>query len=214
MRLIKMLGLAAVAALASMAFIGASSASATSTALCTVDTSLVCAAGSLISGHVEGIATKPLLKSSLGNVECATSTILGNIAIPLANPLKGANELVDFTTCKELTFGTSCTVTTESNGELLLLKTAPNLGEVKVDNVKVRLNCASLGLNCAYTKPATALHAVGATLPLVNGGTTSLGKVTATEVSLENTGGGFCPATSKWTATYFIQLPHEFFITE
>jgi len=210
MRLIKMLGIAAIAALASMAFLGASSASATSTVLCKVDTDLVCAGGNIYTGHVEGKATNPQLTSSFGNVHCESSTILGNV-LGLGNPLVGHNELISFTNCLELTFNTKCTVTTEELGLQLLLKTADNLGTLNVDNIKVRLNCASLGLNCVYTKPATALHAVGSTLPL---GASSLGKITATAVTLENTGGGFCPASSKWTATYTISLPHEIFIKQ
>jgi hypothetical protein len=213
MRPFKIVGPMVVAALASMTLLGVSSASATSTALCSIDATLVCAAGNIYTGHIEAVATNLQIKSSVGNVHCEHATFLGN-ALGLANPLLLHIELSSFINCLDLTFGTGCTITAEELGLWVVLKTAPNLAEAKLNSIKVRLNCPSLGLNCVYTKPATALHIVGSTLPLVSGGTTSLAKITATEVSLENTGGGFCPATSKWTATYFIQLPHEIFIAE
>jgi hypothetical protein len=210
MRLIKLFGLAAIAAVAAMALMGASSAMATSTVLCKVN-ELKCPAGSEITGHIEATATNPVLLNSVTNVTCKKSTILGN-ALGLANPLVGHLELVDFTEdC--LTEGkTACTVTATELGLLLLLKTGPNHGNLIVHNTQVNVKCGFI-INCTYSLPLTTeLLVLGSKTPLNT--TTSLALIHATEEVLNNSGGGFCPETSKWDALYSVQLPHEVFIAE
>jgi hypothetical protein len=204
-RLIKMFGLAALAAVAAMAFVGASSAMANEeTALCDEHTSLTCGAGHVVTGHIEAKATHALLKTSFGNVLCTGSHLLAN-ALGLAKPQVSHVELFSFTGCKELTFNTGCTVTTVKLGLLLLLKTALNLGTLESHDNEVLVSCTSIGLHCIYGG-LPVVHAEGTTA------TTMLPKITATEAVLTSTGGGFCPASSKWTATYSITLPDLLYI--
>lgn len=210
MRLIKMFGLTAIAAVAAMAFIGASSASATSTALCTSDASLVCAAGNVYTGHIEGLAVNPELLSSITNVTCEHSVILGNaLGLVTGGSQVTHLELIDFTGNCKTSSGTACTVTTTALGLVDLLKTAPNLGTATSLNSKVKVVCGFF-INCTFGG-TPELHVVGSTLPLNT--TSSLGALTANKASLSREG-GICPSTSEWDAKYTIQLPHELFVTE
>ncbi|HEU4682602.1 MAG TPA: hypothetical protein VFS51_12680, partial [Gemmatimonadales bacterium] len=131
MRSIKMLGLAAVAAVAAMAFVGVSSAMATNTALCTESGVLVCPAGKVYTGHIEGLAVNPVLLGTIfgiqGTISCEHSKILGN-ALGLGNPQVTHIESITFTGNCKTSLGASCTVKSTTLGLVNLLKTAPNLG--------------------------------------------------------------------------------------
>jgi hypothetical protein len=208
-----MFGLAAIAAVAAMAFIGASSASATSTALCTSDAAAVCAAGNIYTGHIEGLAVEPELLSSLGDVSCLHSVILGN-ALGLGTGPNGKAqlthlELIDFTGhCEILVTKVACTVTTITLGLADLLKTGVNTGTVTSLGNEVRVVCLGV-INCTFGGEPTGT-AVGATLPLSS---SSLGTITVLNAPLKGTG-PLCPEVGKWDAKYTITLPHELFITE
>jgi len=126
MRLIKMFGLAAIAAAAVMAFVGATSAMAITeleeVVLCNENVS-PCpaghdfAAGTVLHGELKS-ATKAVLLSSI-QIECSSSTTLGTTTSLLAH---GEITALTFSNCKTST-GVTCTVTVEHlnflvNGEL------------------------------------------------------------------------------------------------
>jgi hypothetical protein len=204
-----MFGLAAIAAVAAMAFIGASSASAQATALCTSDASLVCV--SPYTGHIEGVASTPRLLTNLTNITCENSVILGN-ALGLASASNGTAqlthiELIDFTGNCKTELGNGCTFTTTALGLADLLKTGPNEGTLTSLGNEVRMVCVGV-INCTLGGEPTGA-AVGASLPL---STSSLGTITVSEAPLTGKG-PLCPEVAKWDANYAITLPHELFIT-
>lgn len=193
-RLIKMFGLAMLAAIASMAFLGASSASANqSTTLCKIN-QLPCAAanqwpkGTLIDGLTVGTA---LLLSSIVNVHCH-GTANGSItSAALANPLVGSLT-PKFTNCKT-SGGEGCTVTS-SAGTMLLLKTAKELAIATIHNVLARVQCGFF-IDCSYVSNGVTLDALS-----LKSGVPAL--LHANEIELENEGGFLCPDESFWDALY------------
>jgi hypothetical protein len=196
-----------------MALIGASSASATSTALCTSDAALVCAAGNIYTGHIEATAVNPELLSDLVNVRCEKSVILGN-ALGLGSAADGKQqlthlELLDFTgSCQAVPPISVCTVATVKIGLVDLLKTGVNTGTVTSLGSEVRVVCTGV-IDCTFGGEPKG-SAVGASLPL---GSTSLGTITVNKAVLQGKG-LLCPEQGLWDAKYTIQLPHEIFITE
>lgn len=208
MRLIKMFGLAALAAVASTAFIGASTASAESVLCLSAPDALgMCSnpwasEGEQITGELSGGNAK--LKTSIGTVECTTSSTSGTITNP-----GGGGELV-LGEIETLSFGkgggscflgaVSCTVTTtfegggtahavllsHDNGNGLLLIT-PN-GTPPGASVL----CGKL-INCTYSTEHIVLDVDGGTAP----------KILAVGESL-NRAGILCPEESLWTATYAV----------
>lgn len=199
-----MFGLVAIAAVSAMAFVGATSAAAEPTALCTVNTALICPAGNIYTGHIEAKAVgSPELLNETENVKCTGSTVLGN-ALGLANPLVGHLESLTFTGCKSAN-GFNCTTTTPVLGTLLLLKTAPNLGTLQSHTTEVTVSCASGLLKCRFGGLPT-LHAEGGNPGLITASKAALG-IIAKE--------GFvtCPKTAEWDAKYEIVLPKPIFIT-
>jgi hypothetical protein len=190
MRLIKMFGLAAIAAVAAMAFVGASSASANgSTALCKVN-QLVCPAASIFTGHVEALSTQVVIKGPL-NVTCTHSIILGE-ALGLAKPLIIHVTELDFLNC-------NCPVTvSDSTGLLEALKTASNLATSTAEGFVIEMNCS--GVNCKYGGFAQAVHVVGGN-PLTI-------KAVEIEPKLLSGSSFFCfGAPGFWTAEYKVTLP-------
>jgi hypothetical protein len=201
-----MFGLTTIAAVAAMAFVGASSASATNTALCTAN-ELVCATGNVYTGHVEALSLSPVLLSSVGNVECEHSVILGN-ALGLANPLVIHLELIDFTGNCHLGI-TGCTVVTKALGLLLLLKTGHNVATKSLESHgnNVLVNCAGV-LHCVYGG-LFSVTALG-----YNDATEELAIVHTEKVSLPKVSGLLCPEEGTWDALYKILLPHKIYIAE
>jgi hypothetical protein len=197
MKLIKMFGLAVIAALASMALVGASSASAESTVLCEEPEHTECS--NPFTGHIEGLSTDALLSASFVHIECEHSVILGE-ALGLANPQVTHVTKLDFLNCEPCE-----PVVEDETGLIETLKTGLNLGTVKGSGFKVFVDC---GIECYYGGTVEGAHAKGS-----EGG--SLGVITANEVELERLSGSsiFCPSVSKWTATYSIVLPDELYIS-
>jgi hypothetical protein len=202
MKLVRMFGLAVIAATASMAFIGASSAMAEfPTVLCGEHPPGLETCKTPITGHVEGLSTHALLSASGITIKCTHSKILGEalgLAAAGVRMIGHVSELT-FTGCS----GGTVTVI-DKTGLLLLLKTALNLGDVEAHGFEVLVE--SFGLHCVYGGVAK-LHAEGSTA-------TALAKITASGAILKEQGAHlvFCPETSKWTATYTVQLPHKIFI--
>lgn len=204
MRFLKMFGLTAMAAVAAMAFIGASSASATSTVLCKVN-QLVCPAGEAYTGAVAALAVNPVLLTSTGNVECNHSVIEGN-ALGLGSPLVGHITNIAFTGNCHIGV-TPCEIETVKKGTLLLLKTGPNAGVAESHNNEVLVNCG-LVIHCTYgglfSTPALGYNDVTGELATVHANQVAVGKI----------GGLLCPATALWDALYRINSPHKVYISE
>jgi hypothetical protein len=123
-RLVKMLGLAAVAALASMAFIAGTASAAHLVVLCDEDPTGLCPEGHLlpkdtiIHGKLEPYGGNNhailLSEGAAGNELCETSAVLGKIT--KSSPLHGAIETVSFTgNCKP------CSTVTISNTPYLAI---------------------------------------------------------------------------------------------
>lgn len=203
MRFTKMLGLAAVMAMI-VAAVGVSSASAGNTALCDEHVELACPAGHVITGHIEGTANEALLLTSLLNVECNNSALLGN-ALGLASPQVTHVESFTFSECVRTDNGKACEATATALGTLLTLKTGLNLGTVEAHGTNVLVKCGTF-LHCVYGG-LPKLHATGS-----EGG--SLGVIETTESTVLTKISGFlCPSTSSWDAEYVIALPDEGYIT-
>src|SRR5436189_4158829 len=97
-----MIGLTALAALMAMAFVGASSAMAESTALCTSDEA-TCAEANLVKHIHETSVGKAKLLTSLGTTECET-LVLGDVTsegspLVLSVALTYSNCLLGSTKC-------------------------------------------------------------------------------------------------------------------
>jgi len=217
MRLIKMLGLAAVAATAAMALFGTAAASAEFNTVLCASGKLKCEnpvnGGGNVEIHLETLAGEPpVLSTSIGNVECETSlaliTLLNELAVAPAKQEAHVLKL-EFTGNCHLG-GTACTVTVNGTGDgsgpggLLLLK----VGELRASATDMTLElkpsgqlmktsatikCGSL-INCTYSAGAETLlevtsDAQGHLLGVANG----------TPLSGS---GFFCPKTGKWTAKY------------
>jgi hypothetical protein len=192
----RMLGLAAAACLVVMAFVGASSASAESTALCTVHEEPCAAANMIVT--LQAVAKDPkLLFKFMGAatvVLCERSQltlILGALGAPqVATPTE-----LKWENCE--TGGTPCEVTTVSMGTFDILKTALNLGLMKSLGNEVNVNCVEAGITCTFGgEPqfgvAGAGHMAGA----------GHGMFTANKLSMERTAGPFCEATAALDALY------------
>jgi len=206
-RLMKMFGLAALAAVAAMAFVGVTSASATNTVLCKAN-ELTCEATNKIEhATVTGLSTNATLLSSLATVLCDHSIVSGKVLL-LANPLVGHIEKITFTICEEDTFGTECTVTTNNAGLLKLLKTGANAGSLTAEGAEALVSCPEIGLHCNYGNPTTSLAVAGSQ-------GTALAVITATKVKLPEIGNKFfCPNESFWDATYTVTTPDPVYIAE
>jgi hypothetical protein len=200
MRLIKTFGLAAMAAIVAMAFVGASSAMATSTVLCKAN-ELVCAVGNVYTGHVEALSTKAVIKGPV-TATCEHSIVLGE-ALGLANPLVIHITLLDFSKCG------ICTVTVpDKTGLIEALKTASGLATAKSSGFRIVASCT--GITCEYEFFAEGAHGLGSP------NSTSDATIVATEVEMPlRGGGGFCTlAPAEFTATYNVLLPLPIYISE
>lgn len=207
MRPMKMFGLAAVAAVSATAFIGASSASATSTVFCSENV-LVCPAAKKIEhATFTALSTSPFFSNAVANMSCTHTVFSGNVLL-LANPLVGHVSLWDFTGCSESIFGSKCTIATNNSWLFYILKIGPNKGTLSMEGAEMLINCSSIGFHCIYGNPTTSLSVAGSV-------GTALAAVVATSVTLPKKGGGFfCPETSSLSATYTVTTPDPVYIAE
>jgi hypothetical protein len=188
---IKMIGLTALLALLAMAFVGASSAMAENTALCTADES-PCATINQV-GHVhETSVGKAKLLTSLGTTECNV-LFLGDISTKLASPLVISGTFT-YTSC---TFGgSSCTATEESGpAEIKVLKEGHETGKVTGEGL-VHLVCGS-SIDCSYNGTGLAGLAKGPLLSTQANGSVSLSE----QATTKETGGFLCPKSAKLDIT-------------
>jgi hypothetical protein len=206
MRLIKMFGLASVAAVAAMAFVGASSAMATfDTALCTEASVTLACPDAKLATEVHFVALDPILVTPIGTILCKEALFKGHVEINATTGKRlapaGASlgitllELI-FTNCE--INKTACTVTTTHLGLLNVLKTAANLATV-VDSgtggfIEVKVVCGAV-ISCTYKGEGLTGHGLSAEA----GGK---GAVTYTGATVTKASGILCPKEAKLTANY------------
>jgi len=184
---IKMIGLAALTALMAMAFVGASSAMAESTTLCTADGS-----GCGVSHVHETSVGKAKLLSSVGTTECNV-LFLGDISTTLANPLVVSGSFT-YTNCE--LGGGSCTAVEEASpAEIKVLKEGHEKSKVTGEGL-VHLTCSGF-IDCSYNGLGLKGEGKG---PLLS--TQANGEVTLSEQTTNKETGGFlCPKTAKLDIT-------------
>jgi hypothetical protein len=202
-RLIKMLGLAAVAALAAMAFLGAGTASADSACLEDVGVTGECPANKIWTGPIIGLSASAVLSSSALNVLCKSEF--------LANYVKNEGShvgvlylitLLDFTNCDK------CKPVIAENLPYLALASALKEHVIVNEDGKghpaaLLEACEVLGfkVNCLYEAAEPLLKYL---LEKDEKGN-SFGSFDAIEVPLLRGGdSALCPKEGKWNAAYLI----------
>jgi hypothetical protein len=188
-----MFGLAALAALLAMAFVGASSAMATTTGLCSGDGEWCQAVTHVHESTLTG--SKAVLKTNILTVECDVlflSTSVGTSAAPLI--IKGN---FTYSNCNN-----NC-VATEENGpvEIKVLKTAAETSEVTGEGL-VHLECGSF-IDCLYNGEGLKGTGKGALSSTETNGEVKI----VTQKVKEEGGSFFCPDTSELTITTTPLLP-------
>jgi hypothetical protein len=190
MKLMKMLGLAAMAALTSMALVGVSSAAAETTALCKVLED-PCTATNQIPSVVEATLTgkKAKLKSNLGTVEC--EVLFEGKTNSLGNPLLIIGHF-KYTSCN---LGCVVAEPTGGSSELSVSRTAFEEAEVKGTG-RVEINCTLINLHCVYNGEGLRGTAKG---PDKSNGEMPNGEVFLTEQVTHVVEGKNCPPEAKLT---------------
>ncbi len=197
-RPMKTFGLAMVIAMAAMPFAGASEALAEHTALCSSEEEgkLTCAAGNRIAGF-HAVALDPEFLTTIGTVLC-TSSLMQATVLGLGSPQIGHLSELTWAGCL-LKEKLACTVTSVLLGELLILKTHPNLGELEYHGTEFRINCGAF-FNCIYGRLFTQ-HIEG-DQPPPGGGT----GISANELKLESVEELGCPEVA-WDTSYQFLTP-------
>jgi hypothetical protein len=193
-----MFGLAAIAAVAVMAFVGATSAMATSTVLCDEHVETKCPAGhELKSVHaVLTSGTVLTLLNTVANVLCLNVSVQA-ASLGLAAPLQLHPSSIVINGCGTTSAHTNCTVKVENTAELplpllLLLKNVLNGGILFVDGGFTHVKCTIAGfikIDCTYSGNEVSFSAGGA------GGTNGNGMFTTENAPVEPVV-GLCPVTS------------------
>jgi hypothetical protein len=204
MKPVKTLGLAVTAALMAMAFVGAGSAMAESTALCSSDpgtgATAVCPSGNLLTHvHEETLSgAKAKLLSSI-TVECSV-LLLGDTLSSLANPLVIHAHLT-YNEC-----GSCAVEETSADALVTVLKLGHETSDVTID-AGVYVDCGTF-LECEYDGEGQKGTGKG---PLLSSETN--GSVVFTNQVLHKTGGGFfCPKEAKLDII-ITPLPNPVYIT-
>lgn len=213
MKRIKVFGLVAIAALAAMALVGVSSATANgSTSWCKVR-QIPCQPANLYPGgtHFNAEATNLKLLTSLGDIECEKSTLLGNLLNELANPLLAEITVLSYTNCK--LGANACEVKSPAVGHLLYLRTAGYAGTATSHNTSTLVKCVAAGLHCVYG----GLRVLSFTS---TGGGAEEGEEKGVPAEEEETkgetkkeSGFFCPTTAFWDTEYIFSLPTPIYLS-
>jgi hypothetical protein len=187
-----MFGLAVLAALMAMAFVGASSAMAETTTLCTSDPASLSRGGGCGVEHVHETtlsgAQATLLSSSL-TVKCDVLFLGDTLGEGSGAPLIIHGSFT-YSNCNN-----SCTAT-EENGpaEIKVLKEGSELASVTGEGL-VHLVCSGF-INCRYNGTGLKGHGLG---PLTSSETN--GSTTLSEQSTAKESGTLCPSTAKLDIT-------------
>lgn len=181
MRLIKTLGLAAVATMAAMAFVGTTSASAADTQLCTAHTTLICGGGTA-AFFVEMLGSGRLL-SDLTDVICDHIHEEGPL-LKLNNPQQVHVTHLLFNSCETDDYD-GCEVSVLTLPLFTLSKTGLDTGTLTGTNGLTLVECEdvlfSTDIHCIYD--TTGLQfSVGAQ------------HLTANNTQIDYVGGDLCPA--------------------
>jgi len=145
--------------------------------------------------------TKAVLKSTLGEVECSTSSLEGKTNAASGKPLAAEFSALSYGSCSSPTLG-ACealpkslpySATIESSGE--------HNGTLAFKGSEVLVECGSF-LHCVYALPS---------LKVTGGAPATL---SASEVTLTKLSGFFCPTTTKMTVTYAVSAPQPVYVEE
>ncbi|HET7485787.1 MAG TPA: hypothetical protein VFJ64_10500 [Solirubrobacterales bacterium] len=188
MKSIKMLGHAALAALMAMAFVGASSATA-STHLCKTDESSCAAANIITHVHETSVGKASLLASP--EVQCGGDLFLGEV---VGEGEAGQLEIegnFTYSSC-----GSGCTVTEQSATSIIEIEKVGHETGAVVGEAEVHVNCT--GINCWYSGKELAGTAKG---PLLSAQTPDNGEVSRQEQIFHKVKGFFCPSTFEFDLT-------------
>lgn len=134
-----------------------------------------------------------VLTTNITNMTCSTSEMEMEFSSSEGTPISGAVTALSLAGC-ETSGGTACTATVnnlpyEASVETSALTLADGEG------ISFKMVCGFL-VNCTFSTK-------GAALTVTNG---SAAEISATEVSLNRTG-GFCPAVAKWDPLYEAIFP-------
>jgi len=175
MRLIRMFGLAAIATVVAMAFVGATSASATSTQLCDSHAGLTCEAGHAVTSHHLVLAS-----GEVGRILGAINILCLGILIEatplgLGSPQSFHSLNLSFSGCGTGSGHNNCTVSIPQQPLLGLLKTGLDEGVLTAESGQLRLVCSNLGLDCLFDIAGMEFSASGGHLTAEENGLTELG---------------------------------------
>lgn len=202
MKYLKMLGLAAVAAAALMAFVGAGTASATTT-LCKA-TESACSSTNMYPVNTEIKAKlvaggKAVLTNSgeLPTVECSKSEVEGKTETTTTP--EGNISKLTFEECNQ-------TVEVLEKGKLQVHYDAEDNGTLTATGVRVRVKALFGSLSCDFGGTVSS----GLT---VTGGTAPKMDATAVIPMIQETGFIECPETATWHAEYEVTTPKPLYIS-
>lgn len=201
MRTARFAAVAALAATAAMAILWAGSASATT--LCSANASPCLGteygSGTTIEAALASGKSSTLL-SSLGNVVCTSSTMVGKTTTAggEGKAVEGTITGLTFTGCK---FGeTSCTVAAVNLPYAASATTPETLSITDSEGVGANVKCGFF-VNCTFTAKTAPFQ--------VTGGNPAKAKANAIEMERA---GALCPSTSLFDAEYEIQVPKPLFL--
>ena len=185
-KLIRIISLGFLAAITSMALIGASSAAASSTALCKADEEPCSVANQATEVHY--VAEKIVIHTSVMDYEC--DALLSATVLKL-----GAPQILDATSLVYSSCNQGCTRTVKALGTFSILRTKAESGEVSGTGSEIWVQCKSL-IDCTYSFNELAGTVSG---PLLTGDN---GHMTFVEAGLLKLGGFLCPKEAKLNALF------------
>ena len=179
-----MLAVAAVTAIGAMGFVGASPATARTTALCEINESPCLAEVE----HVHFVDSAARLLTNVLTITCE-ALFLGDVLGLVTNGPVLVHGSFTYSNCNN-----GCTFTDLHGGLLLMLRTAANLGEATGDGFEIILHCAGV-IECEYDLQGLVGHVLGAELPATSG------HISISQQSLHRTGNPLtnliCPEPAK-----------------
>jgi hypothetical protein len=197
MKYLKMLGLAAIAAMGLMAFVGAGTASAGTTKLCTDSAcATVYPKGTKISGSLVTGNSATLKSGSTVIATCTKSTVEGSTNAESGSPLSGGVSKLTWEGCNQTTH-------TVSNGTLDITNIGGTKGTVTGTGNSVTVEI--FGTSCTYGTGAST-H-----LGTITSGASPILKINASVPRIA--GSSFlCPSSAVWEAEYVLTSPHALYV--